>query len=95
MSITQKCPILPFSSFSSFLSTRRRILNLSVADLARRAALPVDVIERLEKHQFLPSPSQAYRLGAALQVDPVELGEWTMILLLQHPEFLLEPEGTA
>ena len=87
MSIREKCSDRPFSSF---LSTRRRTLNLSIPDLARRAALTVNAIERMEKDQFLPSPTQAYRLGAALRVDPAELGERAVILLLQHPQFLLE-----
>ena len=87
MSIVKESPIRPLSSF---LSQRRRNLNLSVPDLARRAALPVDTIQRLEESRFVPSPSQAFRLGAALEIDPAQLGEWTMALLLQNAEFLLE-----
>lgn len=87
MSITNKCSIRPFSSF---LSARRRNLNLTLPDLARRAALPIETLELLESGEAVPSPSQAYCLGAALRVDPTELGEWAVTLLMQHPQFLLE-----
>ncbi len=95
MSISRKCPICPSSS--SFFSARRRALGLSPQELARRAGLPVNAIERLENGQFLPAPSQAYPLGLALQVDPVEFSAGIVTLLLLHPEFLLEhiAGGTA
>lgn len=91
------CPSLTSSFFfSSTISTRRRGLQLSAAQLARRAALPVSVIHRLEQGQFIPSPSQAYRLGFALQLDnPAAFAEQTIGLLLRHPHYLLEHMAAA
>lgn len=97
MSITKNSsPLRTFSSFSSFFSARRRALGISAAELARRAAMPAATIERLEKGGFIPSPGQAYRLGLALHlIDPAELGEWTLTLLFQHPQYLLEHLGAG
>ena len=83
----------PICPLSSFFSARRRALALSPQELARRSGLPVNAIERLEKGQFLPAPSQAYHLGLALQVDPFEFSAGMVTLLLLHPEFLLEHIG--
>ena len=79
------------ASFFSSISSRRRALKLSDAQLARRAALPLETIGLLQKGTFIPSPSQAFRLGVALQlVHPAEFAENAMCLLLLHPQSLLE-----
>jgi hypothetical protein len=54
-----------------------------------------DMIERLEQGRFLPSPSQAYRLGQVLNLDPVDMGSWALRELLLHPEYLVEHVGEA
>ncbi len=70
---------------------RRRALQLSCEQLARRAALPVETLERVERGDLILPPSQAYRLGLALQLkDPVAFAEQTVTLLLFHPQYLLE-----
>jgi hypothetical protein len=88
----------PLASFFSTISSRRRTLKLSDAQLARRAAMPLETIGLLQKGSFVPSPSQAFRLGVALQlVDPAEFAEKAMCLLLLHPQYLLDhfDAGTA
>lgn len=81
----------PLASFFSTISSRRQILKLSDAQLARRAAMPLETIGLLQEGTFVPSPSQAFRLGVALQlVDPAEFAEKAMCLLLLHPQYLLE-----
>ena len=84
--------------FPAFLYARRRALNLSPADLATLCDLTPDMIERMEQGRFLPSPSQAYQLAMALDLDPLQLGAWTIQELLLHPELLSEhvqPEASA
>jgi transcriptional regulator with XRE-family HTH domain len=77
-------------SLLPLLSDRRRALNYSPEDLSARCGLPAETIELLERGQFLPSPSQAYQLALALDIDPVGLGSWAMTELLLHPEQLAE-----
>ncbi len=89
--IEKRSTILSLASFFSTISSRRRTLKLSDAQLARRAAMPLETIGLLQEGMFVPSPSQAFRLGVALQLfDPVEFAEEAMCLLLLHPQYLLE-----
>lgn len=92
ISMNKTQPTTPsLSSFSSIISSGRRALELSTAELARRAALPVAFIQRLEQGKFIPSPSQAYHLGVALQmVEPAAFAEQATCLLLLYPHHLLE-----
>jgi len=85
------------SNLHPFLCARRRTLGLSLADLAACCNMTPDLIERIEQGRFLPSPSQAYQLARALDLDPVHLGGWAIRELLLHPEFLVEhvPGATA
>jgi len=69
------------------LSARRRAL-LSRAGLAKASGMTPKTIGRLEQGCFLPSPSQAYKLALALNIDPVELGRQTIRELLFQPELL-------
>jgi hypothetical protein len=59
--------------FPSFLCARRRNLGLSPASVAAFCDLTPELMERIERGHFLPSPSQAYRMALAL-TDPVHLG---------------------
>src|SRR3954463_3784011 len=76
--------------FATVLSGRRLALGLSPAELAARCDMNLDTLERLEQGSLLPSPSQAFHLGVALDLDPVDLGTWAMQELLLHPECLAE-----
>jgi transcriptional regulator with XRE-family HTH domain len=80
-------------SFSDLLSARRRTLSLSLADVAARCGLTLDMVDRLEQATFIPSPSQAFRLALVLGIDPVELGGRAVEELLLHPAYLVEHVG--
>jgi len=85
--------IYSLHSFSDLLSARRRTLGLSLADVAARCGLTLDMVVRIEQATFIPSPSQAFRLGLVLGIDPVELGGQAVEELLLHPAYLVEHVG--
>ena len=75
---------------ATFFSERRRSLELSAADLAARCRMTPALIQRLEQGRFYPSPSQAFQLARALDLDPVAVGAWAIAELMHHPESLAE-----
>lgn len=70
-----------YSSFSSFLRTRREAKYRSARDFSVRVKLEVSYPQysRYEAGEQLPSLSQALAIGDALQVDTVEMTlEWSL-----------------
>ena len=69
---------------------RRRLLGISEADLAARCGIDIDLLRRLERGQYVPSPSQACSLAHVLHFDTQDVCSWAVKALFQHPQYLVE-----
>ena len=87
---------LPFVSsmnlpqVGALFAARRRLLGISEADLAAGCDIGIDLLRRLERGQYVPSPSQAYSLAHALHFDTQDVCTWAVKALFQHPQYLVE-----
>lgn len=59
----------------STILSKRKSLNLTQADLAKKTGINRVMIGRLENREYIPSIEQLQKLGAALNFEPVELFE--------------------
>ena len=59
----------------STILSKRKALNLTQADLAKKTGINRVMIGRLENREYIPSIEQLQKLGEALNFEPVELFE--------------------
>lgn len=57
----------------STILSKRKSLNLTQADLAKKTGINRVMIGRLENREYIPSIEQLQKLGAAMNFEPVEL----------------------
>ena len=87
---------LPFVSsmnlpqVGALFAARRRLLGISQASLAALCDLPVDLVCRLERGEYVPAPSQACSLAQILGFDTAAVSSWALKALFQHPQYLVE-----
>lgn len=77
------------------VAVRRHQLHLSCAELARRCAMSEFDLRRVEHGRFAPSPSQAYQMAIALEIDSDAFCRSVTMELFLHPAYLAEHVARA